>query len=461
MLNKRARHLWNRAGFGVPLSGSSHEDEKRLLAYLLKDAEPYQPLMAAEEFSSVLKDAQNLAAMDKSEQQKLRTGYVRSLNYNWYLRMASGRGVLREKMTLFWTNHFSCRSNNPVFVHELHETIRKNAIGSFRDLLMDVSKTPAMLQFLNNQQNRKSHPNENFAREVMELFTIGRGSYAEMDVREAARAFTGWSFNQKGEFEFRERVHDAGVKTILGHTGNFKGEDVINILLGKRETARWIVTRFWKSFISNDPDVKMINQLSDKFFDSDYSIRLLVSSVFESDWFYHHSYRGQLIKSPAELMVPLIRDFNIRFENHNVLLGFQKLLGQVLFNPPNVAGWPGGRNWIDSSSLAVRLRLPLLMLKNEMPDFESKPDADANNLFRDSNSFTGYKTLADWTACFSVISGTDDRSFLVDAAEYLLPEDLRENIIALGMKHVYGKTREERMKSAVIFLTSLPEYQMC
>lgn len=461
MLQERVKHLWSRAGFGVPLSWQSPWDESQLLSFLLKDAAAHQPIKVADEYSSVLDNPLNSAVMDKSEMQKMRTGYVRSLNHNWYLRMASGKGVLREKMTLFWTNFFSCRSNNPLFVHHLHEIIRKHALGSFRDLLLEVSRSPAMLQFLNNQQNRKAQPNENFAREVMELFTIGRGNYSEQDVREAAKAFTGWTFNLKGEFEFRERVHDAGIKSILGKTGNFRGEDVIHILLEKRETARWIVSRFWKGFISNDPDMKRVNELADRFFDNDYSIHVLLTSVYESDWFYNSKYRGQLIKSPAELMVPLIRDFNIRFENHNVLLGFQKLLGQVLFNPPNVAGWPGGRSWIDSSSLAVRLRLPLLMLKNERPDFESKPDADANNAFRDGNGFKEYKSIADWSVCINLIKGNTDRSIIIEAGELLIAEKLREEIITLGLKYVYGNTREERIRSAVVFLTTLPEYQMC
>lgn len=402
-----------------------------------------------------------MSTMDKTELQKIRTDYVRSLNFSWYMRMASGKGVLREKMTLFWTNHFSCRSNNPLFVHQLHETIRKHALGSFRELLLGVSRSPAMLQFLNNQQNRKTKPNENFAREVMELFTLGRGHYSEQDVREAARAFTGWSFNQSGEFEFRERVHDAGVKTVLGRTGHFKGEDVLRILLEQKQTARWLVSKFWKNFVSTEPDAQKVNELADIFYDSDYSIQHLVSAVFESEWFYDKKYRGQLIKSPVELLVPLIRDFNIRFENHNVLLGFQKLLGQVLFSPPNVAGWPGGRNWIDSSSLTIRLRLPQIMLKNEVPDFETKPDADVNNPFREGNSFGNFKTIAEWSDCLRLFETEDDRQLIIEVSDRLLPVRIRETIIQLGIKNIKGHTKDEKIRSVVLFLTNLPEYQMC
>ena len=138
-------------------------------------------------------------------------------------------------MTLFWHGHFACRVRQPGPALRLHNTTRRLALGKFPDLLLAVSQEPAMLQFLNNQQNRKAHPNENFAREVMELFTLGRGNYTEQDVKEAARAFTGWSYDNQGSFRFQGRDHDADAKTFLGHTGNLKGEDVLRIIFA---TAR-------------------------------------------------------------------------------------------------------------------------------------------------------------------------------------------------------------------------------
>lgn len=165
---------------------------------------------------------------------------LRDLNLKWVDAMVNSQAQLREKMSLFWHGHFACRIQNGFYQQELLQIIRNHALGNFGDMLKAVSKSAAMLQFLNNQQNRKSHPNENFAREVMELFTLGRGNYTEDDVKEAARAFTGWGFNLKGEFVFRKFQHDTGSKTFLGRTGNFDGDDILNILLENKQTANYI-----------------------------------------------------------------------------------------------------------------------------------------------------------------------------------------------------------------------------
>ena len=158
----------------------------------------------------------------------------KELNLTWINRMSTTDAPLQEKMTLFWHNHFACRSKNAAFAQQLNNIQRTNALGNFRTLLFQVAESPAMLQFLNNQQNQKGHPNENFAREVMELFTIGRGNYTETDVKESARSFTGYGFNKDGEFVNRRFFHDDGQKTFMGKTGNFNGEDILNALLDKK-----------------------------------------------------------------------------------------------------------------------------------------------------------------------------------------------------------------------------------
>jgi uncharacterized protein (DUF1800 family) len=170
---------------------------------------------------------------------------IKTMNIRWLENMINSEAQLREKMSLFWHGHFACRIQNSFFQQELLHIIRTNALGSFADMLRAVSKSPAMLQFLNNQQNRKSHPNENFAREVMELFTMGRGNYTENDVKEAARSFTGWAFNAPGEFVFRKFQHDDGSKTFLGKTGNFDGDDILNMLLENKQTANYITKKIF------------------------------------------------------------------------------------------------------------------------------------------------------------------------------------------------------------------------
>lgn len=460
MVSPRVKHLWWRAGFGVPLNSGQFTSEKELLRFLIHDAGDVRPLNTVVEMERPA-DFLRMTPDEKATAVRKKSEVLRQLNADWFSRLVSNQGVLREKMTLFWANHFSCRSGSAEFTIQLNNIIRKNAIGDFKMLLLEVSKSPAMLQFLNNQQNRKAHPNENFAREVMELFTLGRGAYSEQDIREAARAFTGWSFDPSGNFVFRERVHDAGEKTILGVTGYHNGEDVIRILLQQTRTARFIVEKFWKCFVSDVPDKQRVDQLAEDFYKSDYNILSLIRNVFDAPWFYEPAYMGELIKSPVELMVPLMRDFKVRFENNNVLLGMQKVLGQVLFNPPNVAGWPGGRNWINSSSLAIRMRTPSVLIKDEMPEFESKDDGDANNPFGGNNGKGNLKTVADWSLCFGKWDTIEQQEILNEIADWLLVKPLTADQLRLAEKYIKRDSRDEQIRSTIMFLTALPEYQLC
>src|SRR5687767_7944181 len=189
----------------------------------------------------------------KKIQQKQREG-VRSLNLNWLKLFVNTDAQLREKLAFFWHGHFACRNLNVFYQQGLLDSLRRNANGSFRDMLHDISKTAAMLNFLNNQQNRKDHPNENFAREVMELFTLGRGNYTETDIKEAARAFTGWTSNLRGEYVFRKNQHDFGSKHVLGHKGDFDGDEVLDILLDQKQTARYITQKLYKFLVNDQVD---------------------------------------------------------------------------------------------------------------------------------------------------------------------------------------------------------------
>src|SRR5215203_1631773 len=211
----------------------------------------------------------------KKVQQKQREG-VRSLNLNWLSVFVNTDAQLREKMAFFWHGHFACRNLNVFYQQGLLDVIRRNGLGSFRDMLHEVSKSAAMLNFLNNQQNRKDHPNENFAREVMELFTLGRGNYSENDIKEAARAFTGWGANPKGEYVFRQGQHDQAKKTLLGKTGDFTGDDVLDIILEKKQTARFITQKIYKYFVNEQLDAGVVNSLAEGFYQSGYNIQSLM-----------------------------------------------------------------------------------------------------------------------------------------------------------------------------------------
>src|SRR6185295_1294303 len=296
----------------------------------------------------------------KMIQQKNRDG-IRNLNIYWMHEMVNSAAQLREKMAFFWHGHFACRNLNIFFQQGLMDVIRRNALGNFGTLLKEISKSAAMLNFLNNQQNRKDHPNENFAREVMELFTLGRGNYTEHDIKEAARAFTGWGSNLQGEFVFRKFQHDFGNKTVLGRTGDFDGEEVLDILLKEKQTARYISQKIYRFFVNEQVDNAKVEWMADRFYKTDYDISKLLEDIFTTDWFYEEKNVGAKIKSPVELLVGIQRMLPMTLENEEALLVLQRVLGQVLFYPPNVAGWPGGKSWIDSSSLMMRMRIPQLI----------------------------------------------------------------------------------------------------
>src|SRR5579862_6210805 len=279
---------------------------------------------------------------EKKQMRKQSQEDIKSLNLAWLAEMVNTDAQLREKISLFWHGHFASRNLNIFYQQLLLATIRKNALGNFGDLLREVSKSAAMINFLNNNQNRKDHPNENFAREVMELFTMGRGNYTEDDVKEAARAFTGWGADLRGEFTFRPFQHDNGEKTFLGKTGNFDGDDILNMLLEKKQTAYFIAKKIYRFFVNDQLDEAMAAQLGEDFFQSNYDIRTLMEKIFKSDWFYAEKNIGSRIKSPVELIAGIRRILPMNIENEESLLIVQRLLGQLLFFPPNVAGWPGG-----------------------------------------------------------------------------------------------------------------------
>ena len=227
--------MW-RAGFGPAveqLGDLSNYTPKQIYKALVKASEkkPDYIDVADDNLKGLLMGIEEVGRQQKKEldpderkkvQQKNRES-IRNLNLYWMYEMVNSSQQLREKMAFFWHNHFACRNLNVFYQQGLLDVLRRNALGSFGTMLKEVSKTAAMLNFLNNQQNRKDHPNENFAREVMELFTLGRGNYTERDIKEAARAFTGWTANLRGDFVFRKFQHDAGNKTVLGRTGDFDG----------------------------------------------------------------------------------------------------------------------------------------------------------------------------------------------------------------------------------------------
>lgn len=307
-----------------------------------------------------------------------------------------------------------------------------------------------MLQFLNNQQNKKDHPNENFAREVMELFTMGRGNYTEKDIKEAARAFTGWSFTPEGNFIMRPRLHDFGNKNFLGKTGNFDGTEILKIIIEQKATAKYIAKRIYQFFVNEKTDENLVNELAEKFYQSNYDIKTILNEIFTSKWFFDEKNIGTKIKSPIELMVGIQKILPITIENPKTLIIYQKLLGQMLLNPPNVAGWPSGKAWIDSSTLMLRLKTPQIWSGIISLDYAPKDDDDQNmgmmQKMLPKNLQGNFKI--DWESVSKNLKNENLEDILLQSKKSIPENVINEFEIA------------DEFKSRVIALMSTPEYQL-
>jgi len=277
--------------------------------------------------------------------------------YWWANRMLLTQRPLEEKMALFWHGHFATGDEKVQDYRKMlqqNELLRAKATGSFRDLLISVSQDPAMLASLDAGVNVKGAPNENFAREIMELFTMGVGNYSEKDIQEAARAFTGWNYKGLG-YVMNPQQHDDGLKTVLGDSGNFDGVQVIDLILAKEVTSEYIANKLYRYFVREDVTPAMQIKLGKLLRDTQFEIAPFLETLFESRDFYSDASVGTRIKPPVELtvstyrklgltQVPGIPDFNVLTES----------MGQKLLNPPNVAGWASGKSWITPGLLLVR-----------------------------------------------------------------------------------------------------------
>jgi uncharacterized protein (DUF1800 family) len=364
--------------------------------------------------------------------------------------------VLLEKQTLFWHNHFSCRIRQPYLMQELNNIHRRYAFSNFRDLLLEVCRSPAMLLYLNNQQNKKEHPNENFARELMELFTLGRGNYSEQDVKEVARAFTGWSMNKEsGDFEFKAKQHDENQKTILNRTGNFNGEDVINILLSNKQTAYFLCKKMYRYYVNEKVNDAHVKELADYYYQNQYNTGGLLKKIFTSTWFYAPENMGCNIKPPIDFLIVLSRQFNIKYNNYKVLFQLQRALGQQLFYAPNVAGWPGGKYFIDNSKLLLRMKLPSVILNNGELEVKVKvDDADDAMSNEQKNELVlnkKFDTEIDWLPILNSQKGLDFYKLL---KVYLLKQPTEKMIEQVRVEN--GDNTQE----AILKIISLPEYSL-
>ncbi len=458
MTPKHIQHLYWRAGFGIM--------PKRLELLRLKNKiQIVDDLFSASKSITLLKvnttELENIPpkrilknesirrkAFEKSIQK------VKELNIAWLERLANPKELLREKMTLFWANHFACEDKNIFHIQQYNNTLRTNALGDFSVFVKAISKEASMIKYLNNKQNIKQSPNENFARELMELFTLGKGHYSEQDIKESARAFTGYNHNFAGDFLLKKLQHDYGEKIFLRKTGRFDGNDIIDIILEQKQCAQFICEKLYRYFINDSINKNHVNQMVSMFYPN-YNIETLMRFVFTSDWFYDENNIGVKIKSPIEFLIGLNNVVPMEFKNPKDLFVLQKLLGQVLLNPPNVAGWKGSKQWIDSNTILLRLKLPSVLLNNAHIPLKEKGDFnDAFNILikRHVKDNTPFKTESNWE-----FFNNEFQNVSIDNLQDHLLMCKLNNGTASFLKNLSNTSKQEYC----IQLMSLPEYQMC
>jgi uncharacterized protein (DUF1800 family) len=307
----------------------------------------------------------------------------------WLYRMLYGKHPLREKLTLFWHNHFAtsnAKVNNAGYMLGQYDLMRRHALGNFRALLQDMSKDPAMLVWLDTNLSKKAMPNENYARELMELFSLGIGNYTEADIREAARAFTGWSI-EEGKGAFKSANHDDTPKTVFGKTGKYQGSDIVNLCLDKPSSAIFICTKLFRFLISEtiEPTRELLEPLAEDFRKSDYDFGALVSRVLRSNLFFSAEAYRTRVKSPVDFMLGIAwaleaHEVDPKPDRKRTSLKMSSLasvlesLGQNLFYPPSVKGWDGGRAWLNGQTLLYRQNLALAMTATTDPRFGRSAD---------------------------------------------------------------------------------------
>ena len=466
----KAAHLLNRAGFGGTREEIAKTVElgpqaavKRLLDFADKGAaeqdDPDGPdLSSIEGYPKNFRELQR-TMLGKSEQERMEFRQmlqranrqaVEAIGAWWLFRMTYGPHPLQEKLTLFWHGHFTTSvqdERSAWLIWKQLETLRANAAGNFRTFVQRISRDPAMLDYLNNQQNRKRSPNENYARELMELFTLGIGNYTENDIKEAARAFTGWGHNGD-EFTFRRWDHDDDEKLFFGKRGNFDGDDIIDLILNREQCGKYVGTKLFRYFVTEQVDEPVQESLGDVLRNNSYELRPLLETIFTSRIFYSPQVIGCQIKSPVQLVLGTVRALELQMPPTRMLYGTLNQMGQVPHMPPNVKGWPGGRAWINTSTLLARYNAAIWLAGGDVALATGRPGVDR---FLQRRGGTNFSPDA---------SGSKEQ--IVD--EWLArliqrpvaPEKRQVLIDAMG-----SSTSPESVRKMVQLIVSMPEYQLC
>jgi uncharacterized protein (DUF1800 family) len=338
-----AAHLLRRAGFG----GTSSEVSAALRDGL---AVAVDRLVDFEGIDNSALDARlNAAALDLDTTQ----GIIRW----WLIRMLYSARPLEERLTFFWHDHFATaisKVNDRALMLQQNQTLRTMALGNFEEMLVAISKDPAMLIWLDNARSRKEHPNENYGRELLELFALGIGHYSEVDVMSAAKAFTGWSLDRTRKFVFIDQFHDHTQKDFLGRVGDWNGDDVIRIICEEYASAQLVARKLFEYLAYENAEQSVVDRFADIYVDSGNEIRPLVRAILKSDEMYSARALWTKVKSPVDYLVISTRQLGIVRDMTRGMGGVLTAQGQTPFNPPDVAGWGSGLEWINSGTLLSR-----------------------------------------------------------------------------------------------------------
>ncbi len=423
-----AAHLLRRAGFGGnprELQDAIHSapgDVIRQLAGEEDDSDPFQV------------ESEHLA------QTILATGNPQELSAWWVYTMMRTPRPLLEKATLFWHGHFATSAEkvqDAEAMYHQNRTLRRYALSDFSALVHEISRDPAMLIYLDSVTNRKSHPNENYAREVMELFCLGEGAYSEKDVQQLARCFTGWEI-RRGRFRFNRYQHDDGIKVILGKSGSFPNAEAVDVVLDQPAAPRFIVSKLFQFFVCDEPEpsAELIEPLARELREHDWNIGHVIQRILGSNLFFSPHAVGRKVRSPVNMMVGLMRALE-GSTNASQLAQDLAELGQGLFYPPSVKGWDGGRTWINSSTLLGRANVIGRLVRDEKTRFAG---ANLGDYFKQQGA----------TAADDVV---DLLSRLLLAVP--IPDAARRDLVELCKN-----APEDRIATTIHAMSMLPEFQL-
>ncbi len=471
---RQAAHLLRRAGFGgspQEIATATSAGMEATVAKLTRFAPDPSPLGPAGDISY-----DNGPGADKMQRRR-----AIMLTQLWWLnRCLSTANPLQERMVYFWSNHFTSgiaqKGIMPAMMVGQFALFRDNALGNYAQLTHAIGRDPAMLHYLDGIVNRAAHPNENYARELMELFTMGVGNYTEEDVRQAARAFTGNTVDRfSGQYVFNPRWHDDGVKTFLGHSGNFNGDDIVDIIMTQPATARFMARKFLRSFVYDDPETELVDMLAARF-RAGYDVAALMGTLLRSNVFYSERAYRALVKSPLEVVIGAMKTLGAT-EVGGRSLQAMVAMGQIPMQPPNVAGWPGGALWMNTGAYTSRINY-LNQLVSFKPAAGDQPmgaamagqaagqaigdpamfSSPAGHLASPETWVMGSKNDDPLSVCERVLDTVVQGDVTMQQQQHILhyiATDGVGNRVTLS-----GENFEEKVRGAVSLAMTLPSYQL-